>query len=109
MWSCPNCSSCSSEEVYVVQGLQTPLIALPTTKALGFVVRACATESGAYTTRIFNSYPDLFTGHGTLGEEYKICLRPHEELFALYTPWRVALSLMNAVKEVGENGGVGSD
>ena len=27
-----------------------------------------------------------------------ICLRPHAQPFALYTPWRVALPLMNAVK-----------
>ena len=39
----------TSEEVYVVRGLQTPLIglpALPAIKALGLVVRVCATESG---------------------------------------------------------------
>ncbi|KAL5503306.1 hypothetical protein EMCRGX_G010234 [Ephydatia muelleri] len=89
----------TSEEVYVVRGLQTPLIGLPAIKALGLVVRVCATESGDYATRILNSYPDLFTGLGTLGEEYKICLRPHAQPFALYTPRRVALPLMNAVKE----------
>ena len=89
----------TSEEVYVVRGLQTPLIGLPAIKSLGLVVRVCATESGDYATRILNSYPDLFTGLGTLGEEYKICLRPHAQPFALYTPRRVALPLMNAVKE----------
>ncbi|KAL5491281.1 hypothetical protein EMCRGX_G016538 [Ephydatia muelleri] len=89
----------TSEEVYVVLGLQTPLIGLPAIKALGLVVRVCATESGDYATRILNSYPDLFSGLGTLGEEYKICLRPHAQPFALYTPRRVALPLMNAVKE----------
>eukprot|EP00731_Ephydatia_muelleri_P009037 Em0004g1375a len=89
----------TSEEMYVVRGLQTPLIGLPAIKALGLVVRVCATESGDYATRILHSYPDLFTGLGTLGEEYKICLRPHAQPFALYTPWRVALPLMNAVKE----------
>ena len=36
----------TSEEVYVVRGLQTPLIGLPAIKALGLVVRVCATESG---------------------------------------------------------------
>ena len=30
-----------------------------------------------HATRILNSHPDLFTGLGTLGEAYKICLRPH--------------------------------
>ena len=89
----------TSEEVYVVRDLQTPLIGLPAIKALGLVVRVCATESGDYATRILNSYPDLFTGLGTLGEEYKICLRPHAQPFALYTPRRVVLPLMNAVKE----------
>eukprot|EP00731_Ephydatia_muelleri_P000002 Em0001g2a len=89
----------TSEEVCVVRGLQTPLIGLPAIKALGLVVRVCATESGDYATRILNSYPDLFTGLGTLGEECKICLRPHAQPFALYTPRRVALPLMNAVKE----------
>ena len=64
----------TSEEVYVVRGLQTPLIGLPAIKALGLVVRVCATESGDYATRILNSYPDLFTGLGTLGEEYKIIM-----------------------------------
>ena len=54
----------TSEEVYVVRGLQTPLIGLPAIKALGLVVRVCATESGDYATRILNSYPDLFTGVG---------------------------------------------
>eukprot|EP00731_Ephydatia_muelleri_P017556 Em0010g654a len=89
----------TSEEVYVVRGLQTPLIGLPAIKALGLVVRVCTTESGDYATRILNGYPDFFTGLGTLGEEYKICLRPHAQPFALYTPRRVALPLMNTVKE----------
>ena len=47
-------SGVTSEEVYVVRGLQTPLIGLPAIKALGLVVRVCATESGDYATRILN-------------------------------------------------------
>ena len=60
-------------------------------------------------TRIHNSYPDLFIGLGTLDEECKICLWPRAQPFALYNPRRVALPLMNAVKEERENGRVGSD
>ena len=41
----------------------------------------------------------MFTGLGILGEEYKIHLRPHAQPFACHTPRRVALPLMNAVKE----------
>ena len=55
----------------------------------------CATEPGDYATRIVNSYPVL----GTLGREYEISLRSHANPSALCTPWRVALPLMNAVKE----------
>ncbi|KAL5509228.1 hypothetical protein EMCRGX_G004559 [Ephydatia muelleri] len=100
----------TSEEVYVVRGLQTPLIGLPAIKALGLVVRVCATESGDYATRILNSYPDLFTGLGTLGEEYKICLKATCTTFCtLYSTESCPPTHECCERRVRENGRVGSD
>ena len=43
-------------------------------------------------------YPKLFTGLGTLGNEYKISLKPDAKPYALYTARRVPISMRKEVE-----------
>ena len=44
-------------------------------------------------------YPKLFTGLGTLGNEYKISLKPDAKPYALHTARRVPISMRKAVEK----------
>ena len=44
-------------------------------------------------------YPELFTGLGTLGSEYKISLKPDAKPYVLHTARRVPISLRKEVEK----------
>ena len=44
-------------------------------------------------------YPKLFTGLGTLDNEYKISLKPDAKPYALHTARRVSISMRKAVEK----------
>ena len=67
----------TQEEVYVVDGLRTPL--------LGLTVK--------------REFPNLFSGLGKMEGEYTIVLRPGAKPFSLSTPRRISLPLMPKVRE----------
>ena len=81
--------------IYVVQGLHKPLLGDPAIRSLKLLKRVGAIE-GARSEELF---PQLFTGLGKLEEEYTIRLREGAQPFALNTPRRVPVPLMQSVKE----------
>lgn len=88
----------SVEEVYVVRGLKSNLLGLPAITALHLVERLCSTETAAGED-IMGRFPKVFTGLGTLGEEYTIQLREDAKPFALYAPRSVPIPLRPKVEE----------
>ena len=86
----------SKQQMFVVDGLKTNLLGLPTIKALNLAVRLDETTSESTplsTTYIHQKFKHLFQGLGNLGGEYEIQLKPGATPFALYTPRRVPLPL----------------
>ena len=61
-----NTESC--EEIFVIQGLKTPLVGRPAISSLN--------------TRITKRFPELFEGLGQMTGEYHINLQPHTTIFS---------------------------
>ena len=77
--------------MYVVKDLKTNLLGLLAITALNLVARV-QNISGSKET-IMKRYPKLFTGLGTLGNEYKISLKSDAKPYALHTAKRVPISM----------------
>ena len=90
-----NTESC--EEIYVIQGLQMPLVGRPAISSLNLVARVTLIQTDRDT--IVNKYPQLFKGLGQMTGEYRIKLQPHTTPFALTTPQGIAIPLRPRVKE----------
>ena len=85
------------QEIFVVKGLQNNLLGLPAIKALALIQRLQAVSSS--DAHIMRSYPNLFKGLGTLGEEYTIKLKQGATPYALHTARRVPIPLRKKVEE----------
>lgn len=93
--ACLTYSNRSVEQiVYVVKGIHSNLLGLPTINALEMLAKEEAIQK-----TIFEQYPSLFTGLGTLKGEYKIELKPNAKPFALYTPQTVLFPLREKVQK----------
>ena len=81
-------------KVYLVRGLQHPLLGQGAIKALDLiqVVRAVCSE------KFENKYKDHFTGLGNLGEPYRIKLRAGAKPIALTTARHVPIPLLEKVR-----------
>ena len=84
--------------VYVVDGLKTNLLGLPTITALNLATRIDAL-TGVSEQDILKQFPLLFKGLGNFGEEYHIQLKPEAKPFAIYTPRHVSLPLRDKVQK----------
>jgi len=84
-------NTCCKLHVYVVKNLKTNLLGLPVITALNLVARVqnilCSKES------VMKLYPEIFTGLGTLGTQYKVSLKPDAKPYALHTARRVPIAL----------------
>ena len=80
--------------MYVVKDLKTDLLGLP---AINLVARV-QSISGSKEP-IMKQYAKLFTGLGTLGNEYKISLKPDAKPYALCTARQVPISMRKEVKK----------
>ena len=87
----------SSQTIFVVRGLKTNLLGLPAITSLQLLQRINATH--AADTDIRKRFQKVFTGLGTLGEEYQIQLREGAMPYALYTPRNVPIRLRGKVRE----------
>ena len=85
----------TKQDIYVVRGLQTPLLGQPAIEALGVVTQVENVQKG----HVITQFPELFKGLGRLKDNYRIQLRSDAKPFALTTPRRVAVPLLPKVKE----------
>ena len=88
----------TSQAVFVVEGLKTNLLGLPTITALNLAVRVDSITD-IPEQDIPKQFPSLFQGLGNLGEEYDIQLKSEAKPFAIFTPRHVALPLRTKVQQ----------
>ncbi|KAK3107078.1 hypothetical protein FSP39_006562 [Pinctada imbricata] len=85
----------SDQEIYVVKNLKTALLGRPAIEALNLLMRVENVNTG---TDVKKEHPKLFDGLGKTNWEYKISLKDNAKPYALSSPRRVPLPLMNQVK-----------
>ena len=89
---------CSHEEqIYVVKGLRNNLLGFGAIEKLQLVKRMESMSPNPLDVK--SQFPKLFSGLGTLGDEYTIRLKENAKPYALYTPRNVPLPLREKVRE----------
>ena len=83
--------------IFVVEKLKHNLLGLPTIKDLNLLVMA--NHMSLSHAEIINKFPSVFTGLGSLSEEFEIQLKHDAKPFALYTPRKVPYPLRSKVKD----------
>ena len=91
------------QEVYVVNKLLKPLLGQPAIEALRLLVRVRAVTESTENKSSVQRFPQLFQGLGRMQGEYTIQLKDGAVPFALTTPRRVAIPLMESVRAELEN------
>ena len=90
----------TTQYVYVVRDLKVNLLGLPAVTALNLVARVDSTISNETSSLDPKArYPSLFTGLGTMGEEYHIRLKKDAKPQALFAPRNVPIPLRDKVEE----------
>ena len=84
------------ETISVVDGLRTNLLGLQAITALRLIQRICDTTA---EEEIFERFPNVFNGLGTIGEEYEIKLKENATPYALQVPRNVPIPLRPKVKQ----------
>ena len=82
-------------EVFVVKGLQRPLLRRQVSQSLNLINKIDAINKKYYRTDIVEQYPKLFKGLGEIEGEYEIKLNENSKPFALTVPRKVSLSLLS--------------
>ena len=90
-------SKTTTEYVYVVRNLKVNLLGLPAVTALGLIARVDSITPDTLDPKA--RYPSLFTGLGTMGEEYHIQLKEDAKPHALFAPRNVPIPLRGKVEE----------
>ena len=88
--------SCN-DEVYVVKGLEEPLLGRPAIKALQ-LIKLVDQIAEKQVTSYLQEFPRLFRGLGKLKYMYKISLKADAKPYAVSTPRSLALPLKEKVK-----------
>ncbi|VDI44150.1 Hypothetical predicted protein [Mytilus galloprovincialis] len=91
----------SVQDIYVVKGLSKPLLGRPAIQALGIIdkVNVSSVNASSEANNYYRGkYPKIFNGLGKTKWRYTIALGPDAKPFALSTPHRVPLPLMDKVK-----------
>jgi hypothetical protein len=88
------------QDIYVIGNLKERLLGRPAIDALNLVQKVetiQADESRLIENEVKSTYPNLFKGLGELDGDFSIKLKPDPTPFALTTPKRVAIPLLNKV------------
>ncbi|XP_021340612.1 uncharacterized protein K02A2.6-like, partial [Mizuhopecten yessoensis] len=86
----------SSTEIYVIRELTKPLLGRLAIERLNLIkMMASVQQSGDYRKK----YPTLFHGLGKMSGEYETKLRDGAKPFAISTPRRIALPLLDKVED----------
>ncbi|KAE8276982.1 hypothetical protein D5F01_LYC25286 [Larimichthys crocea] len=93
-----NSKHSTHEEVYVVEGLRTPLLSGAAAMTLQLVARVNSISLDSKET-VKREFPKLFSGLGKMEGEYTIVLKPDAKPFSLSTPRHISLPLLQKVKE----------
>ena len=93
LWKNPDISTI--QEIYLVEKLKYALLGQPAIEALDLVKRVESVQA----TNALRQHRDRFQGLGDLGRPYKIHLRPDAKPFAITTARRVALPLLDKVRD----------
>ena len=83
--------------VFLVNGLKTNLLGLPTIVALKLVTRV--NEISGHSQLISKTFSNVFQGLGTMGDPYTIKLKPDTQPRAIYAPRNVPLPLQEEVQK----------
>ncbi|KAJ8009965.1 hypothetical protein DPEC_G00069650, partial [Dallia pectoralis] len=86
-------SKSTKEEIYVVEGLCTPLLGGLAAVALQLVARINNISLDSKET-VKREFPKLFCGLGKMEGEYNIVLKPGAQPFSISTPMRISLPLL---------------
>ena len=86
------------EVIFVVEGLDEPLLGRPAIESLNLVTRI-DTVTDTYKDQVISNHPKLFRGLGKFKGQYTIKLQANVKPFALTTPRRVPLPLLKKVKQ----------
>ena len=86
----------TEQEIYVVDELHRNLLGQPAIEGLGLITRVDNVEKGNTPA---TQFPHLFEGLGKLEGEYSIQLEEGAQPFAVHTPRRVPIPMMQSVKE----------
>ncbi|CAL8139314.1 unnamed protein product [Orchesella dallaii] len=93
------------QKVYVIKGLEKPLLGLKACEELQLVKRLNSVTSDPDMTDVKpkEEFPQLFTGLGKIDTPYTIKLRDGARPHAIFSPRRVPIPLMEKVKGKLEN------
>ena len=83
----------TEQQLYVAEDLHRPLLGRPAIESLQLVQRVRGVQTGK-----LDPVPSLFQGLGKLQGEYSIKLQEGAKPYALSTPRRVPIPLINSVK-----------
>ena len=89
---------CIDNEIYVVKGLERPLLSRQANQSLNPMNKIDALSCQEYKSKIVNQHPDLCKGLGEIPGEYEIKLIENPSPFALTTPRKVPLPLLSKTK-----------
>ena len=90
------CDMYTDQHCYVVSDLSKPLLGRPAIERLKLLARVQAIQTSVSP---IEQFPHLFTGLGKLPGLYTIKLSETAKPLALHVPRRVAVPLMEAVKQ----------
>ena len=86
------------EDVFVIEGLETPLLSRKAVEKLLLIIRLQSVESNEYKDSVMAKYPELFTGLGKMEDEYTIKLTDNAKPFSLTVPRKVPMPLYQESK-----------
>jgi transposase InsO family protein len=90
------------EPVFIVRGLDRPLLGLSACEELKLVQRIHSLKEQKFAVSDVlpkSEFPKLFKGLGKLDKPYDIKVKDEAEPFAIYTPRRIPIPLMDKLKE----------
>ena len=94
-------NSCSEQTIYVIKHLNRPLLGRPAVRSLKMIAELQNVDAEKPLTleAVKQKFPKLFKGLGKLQEEYNIKVKSDAKPFAISTPRRVPLPLLDKVKQ----------
>ena len=87
-----------SEEVYVLQDLEHPLLSKTAAEKLKLIKRVEGINKQSVKDGVMNEFPELFKGLGKMKTEYTITLQEKARPFAIPVPRRVPIPLYEETK-----------